>query len=237
MSKRAPKSGVQKNRRGRPKGQSLATTRRSTFARIARDAGMPDETIVGAVEQLAPTAETRKHLRQKVTRWTRPVTPSDRATDWKARQAAYYASRAVGESWLGVSRERGWNDPDAASLSAAELEALAVKLTLQATAVRACKAANLFLVPIPIDLDEYYELISDKVGALRQLSKQAERKQTSRRKELVQRQLQTLSNAQYAQLSASQQREYELALGLDVPDDRPTSSDALSRLQVPYREV
>lgn len=212
--------------------------RRSAFARIAWDAGMPDETIVGAVERLTPTPASHKHSRQKVTRWRRPVTPLEGVTDWKARQAAHYASRAAlaDGHWLGVSREPGWNDPAAAGLAAADLEALAVQLTLQATAVRACKAASLLMVPIPIDLGAYYSLIDSKVVALRELAAEARRKQAQQRRSGALDGLEGLTTAQYGTLSSAQRRQVEADLGLDLPSEKPATSDALGRFLIPYIE-
>lgn len=51
------------------------------------------------------------------------------------------------------------------------------------------------------------------------------------------RKLANLDSAQYGSMSASERRQIEQELELDLPPEAPLASDAMSRLSVPYRDT
>lgn len=155
------RSGGQKNGRGAPRGPRATNVRRAAFVRIARDSGFPDETIHTVIARTDNSSDVRKTLN----RWEKPAHPGGERRDWRLRHTAFYAAAALNDRWLSVSPAPGWSDLD--KQDSETIAGAANQLELQACAVRAAHAANLWHIPRPVDPDGYCQLVEGKIAAIR----------------------------------------------------------------------
>lgn len=205
--------------------------------RLSRDAGLPDEAIAAAVTEGG--TEDHREIRRKLTRLERPARASGSGgRDWRERQAAAYAVAALKGLWYPISRSPGWvQDPAGKALTAVQALAIADHLKLQIEAVRRCATARLFLVPLPADPDDYYQRVGEKVAALRMLARDARTVESSARRQLALGRLGGLDTGIYARRSASERRLIEAELGLDLPAERASSTDVLSRRTMSFEDA
>jgi hypothetical protein len=165
-------SGVRK--KGRPPGHSAETERRARFVRMRREAGWPDEAILGGIAPYLlqsadlPQRERQQQIRRMLNRWERPAGRT--RIDAKSRQALGYARREVGDEWLAITREPGWSSEG--NESAGEMERTARQLERQARAVQAAELARSFAVPRPRDVEGYVRLVESKAATLRERAEQ-----------------------------------------------------------------
>ena len=118
----------QKNRRGRPKGQSEKNFRRGIQVHAMRNSAVPERVIASLLEVDGVTKEDAgppsERIKQALDRWEKPVRAQTPTRDRKARAAFGYAQRHLGACARRSTATDAFDDPDVLRAYIAFLEAI-----------------------------------------------------------------------------------------------------------------
>ena len=168
MPTRSRKSGVTK-KRGRP----TAPFERAQRIHIARSAGIDEEVILrGNAAELMPkpgasSRDRRRSIRRTLDRIEKAAGLQPEPRDARPRQTYAYATKELGGKLMSISREPGWHSER--TETADQMLRTARQLEARAAWWEARHDAGL-VVP---DLEDYRELITEKVAILRDRAERA----------------------------------------------------------------